>query len=202
VTAFVCDTQDFEQLTGYDFHRGCLALVSRPAPMPLEALIAHARSLVVLEDVANVDNIGSVFRNAAAFGVDGIVLSHGCGDPFYRKAIRTSMAATLRVPFVTAAPGEGWTTVLTQLRARGFQIAALTLNARAQTLDAFAREPRAEKLALLVGAEGRGLGAEAEAIADVRVRIPIRADIDSLNLSVATGIALHRLLPPATPGVC
>ena len=198
VTAFVCETHDFEGLTGYNFHRGCLALASRPPALALEDLLASARSLVVLEDVANVDNVGSVFRNAAAFGVNGVLLGAGCGDPLYRKAIRTSMAATLRVPFVVAGPGDGWRDALVGVRESGFQIVALTLNARAQDLDAFARGPRAEKLALLVGAEGPGLTAEAEAIAEVHVRIPIRADVDSLNLSVATGIALHRLLPLTT----
>ena len=194
VTAFVCDTQDFEGLTGYNFHRGCLALALRPPALSLDVLAASARSIVVLEDVANVDNVGSVFRNVAAFGVGGVLLGAGCGDPFYRKAIRTSMAATLRVPFVVAGSGDGWRAALVRVHEAGFQIVALTLNAGAQNLDAFAQERRPGKLALLVGAEGPGLSAEAEAIADVHVRIPIRADVDSLNLSVATGIALHRIM--------
>ena len=195
VTAFVCETQDFEALTGYNFHRGCLALASRPSPTLLDDLIATARSLVVLEDVANVDNVGSVFRNAAAFGVDGVVLSAGCGDPLYRKAIRTSMAATLRVPFVVAGSGDGWGAALVRLRAEGFQIVALTLSERALDLETFARSRRPDRLALLVGTEGAGLSAAAETAADVHVRIPIRDEVDSLNVSVATGIALHRLLP-------
>jgi tRNA G18 (ribose-2'-O)-methylase SpoU len=200
VTAFVCETQDFAPLTGYDFHRGCLALVSRPAPIALDALIGSAagvRSFVLLEDVANVDNVGGIFRNAAAFGVDGILLSDGCGDPLYRKAIRTSMAATLRVPFATATSGGGWTTALTTLRAHGFQIVALTPREPAVTLDVFARQPRAERIAWLVGAEGPGLTSETDALADVRVRIPISDAVDSLNVAVATGIALaatHRLV--------
>ena len=198
VTAFVCETQDFEGLTGYNFHRGCLALAARPPALPIEDLLVHARSLVVLEDVANVDNVGSVFRNAAAFGVDGILLGAGCGDPLYRKAIRTSMAATLRVPFAVAGEGSRWRDALVCIRDSGFQIVALTLSGRAQNLDVFASGPRAGKLALLVGAEGPGLTAEAESLADVHVRIPIRADVDSLNLSVATGIALQRLMPLAS----
>lgn len=196
VTAFVCETHDFEGLTGYNFHRGCLALASRPPVVPLDDLVAHARSLVVLEDVANVDNIGSVFRNAAAFGVDGVVLSAGCGDPLYRKAIRTSMAATLRVPFATAAGGDGWHAALVRLRDEGFQIVALTLRERVLDLETFASSHRADRFALLVGTEGAGLSAAAEAAADVHVHIPIHEDVDSLNVSVATGIALHRLMTP------
>jgi tRNA G18 (ribose-2'-O)-methylase SpoU len=197
VTAFVCETPDFDGITGHNFHRGCLALASRPAPLSLDDLIAPAQSLVVLEGVANVDNVGSVFRNAAAFGVDGVLLSEGCGDPLYRKAIRTSMAATLRVPFVVAPAGEGWRDALVRLRDRGFHVIALTPREPALDLDVFASRPRPERFALLVGAEGPGLSAAAEAIADARVRIPIRSGVDSLNVSVATGIALHRLLTAA-----
>jgi len=194
VPVFVCETPDFEPLTGYHIHRGCLALAERPAPLSLDELIANARSLVVLEDVANVDNVGSVFRNAAAFGVDGIVLSAGCGDPLYRKAIRTSMAAALRVPFSVAASADLWRATLARLRASGFQLVALTLEAPALDLDAFADGPRADRIALLLGAEGEGLSPQAAAAADVRVRIRIRPDVDSLNVSVAAGIALHRIV--------
>lgn len=196
VTVFVCDTGDFEGLTGYNIHRGCLALASRPAPLSLDDLIAGARSLVVLEDVANVDNVGGIFRNAAAFGVDGVVLSHGCGDPLYRKAIRTSMAATLRVPFAVV-PADDWQAALIRLRERGFQIVALTLREPAVDLDAWARGPRSDRLGLVLGAEGAGLSTATEAAADVRVRIPIRPEVDSLNVAVAAGIALHRLLGSA-----
>ena len=194
VTAFVCGNHEFERLTGYDIHRGCLALALRPAPPTLDALIAEARSLVCLEDVANADNVGGVFRNAAAFGADGVVLSRGCADPLYRKTIRTSMASTLRVPFLIADADQSWRAALARIRAAGFQTIALTPHASAIALDALARNLRADRFALLVGAEGPGLTAESLAAADVCVRIPIRTEVDSLNVSVATGIALHRLL--------
>jgi tRNA G18 (ribose-2'-O)-methylase SpoU len=194
VTAFVCGNHDFEELTGYDIHRGCLALAEWPAPRTLDALIAEARSLVFLEDVANADNVGGIFRNAAAFGVDGVVLSRGCADPLYRKTIRTSMASTLRVPFLIADAGEPWRAALSRIHVAGFQTIALTPRASAMALDALARNVRADRIALLVGAEGPGLTADSLAAADVCVRIPIRTDVDSLNVSVATGIALHRLL--------
>jgi|SRR5215467_4644968 len=193
VTAFVCDTNEFERLTGYNIHRGCLALVTRPVPLALDAIVAEARALVLLEDVANADNVGGIFRNAAAFGVDGVVLSRGCGDPLYRKAIRTSMASTLRVPFWIADADESWRGALTRVRARGFQTIALTPTASAIALDAFGRNLRADRLALLVGAEGSGLTASSIAAADACVRIPINSDVDSLNVSVAVGIALYRL---------
>jgi tRNA G18 (ribose-2'-O)-methylase SpoU len=192
-TTFMCGTEDFEALTGYAIHRGCLALVERPAPRLLDDLLTRARSLVLLEGVGNADNVGGIFRNAAAFGAGAIVLSHGCADPLYRKAIRTSMAATLRVPFYAVPFPDLWTAALTRIRAAGFQLVALTPRPDAIDLEAWATGRGKERVALLLGTEGAGLSAESETLADVYVRIPIQPDVDSLNVSVAAGIALHRL---------
>ena len=130
-----------------------------------------------------------MFRNVAAFGADGVLLSPACCDPLYRKAIRTSMGATIRVPFSRI---DEWPGGLADLRATGFTVVALTPRRPAQTLDQFAAG-RPARLALLVGTEGAGLSEQAAAFADARVRIPIGEGVDSLNLSVATGIALARL---------
>jgi tRNA G18 (ribose-2'-O)-methylase SpoU len=190
VPILVCEAAEFLGITGYDIHRGCLALVERRPALSLEAVLAGARLTVVLEGVSNADNVGGVFRNAAAFGADVVLLSPTCCDPLYRKAIRTSMGASLRVPFVQL--GE-WPASLPQLRAAGFQLVALTPREPSEPLDTFASRPRAPKLALLVGAEGPGLTAAVESAADDRIRIPIAPGIDSLNLAVATGIALEHL---------
>ncbi len=190
VPILVCEAADFLGITGHDIHRGCLAVVERPPALALEEVLAAARLAVVLEGVGNADNVGGVFRNAAAFGADVVMLSPTCCDPLYRKAIRTSMGATLRVPFVQL--GE-WPSALTRLRAAGFSLVALTPREPSDTLDRFASRPRAPKLALLVGAEGPGLSAAVESAADDRVRIPIARGIDSLNLAVATGIALEHV---------
>jgi tRNA G18 (ribose-2'-O)-methylase SpoU len=192
-TTFICATEDFEALTGHTIHRGCLALAERPAPRLLDDLLIRARSLVLLEDVGNADNVGGIFRSAAAFGVGAIVLSHGCADPLYRKAIRTSMAATLRVPFSVVSFADLWTPALTHIRVAGFQLVALTLGAGAIEIDDWARGPRADRFALLLGAEGSGLSADAESLADVRVTIPVHSAVDSLNVSLAAGIALYEL---------
>jgi tRNA G18 (ribose-2'-O)-methylase SpoU len=187
---YVCDAPDFLGITGRDFHRGCLALVERPLPRALGDVLPPARLLVLLDAVGNADNVGAVFRSAAAFGVDAAILGPSCCDPLYRKAIRTSMAATLRVPFVRL---DEWTDQLSQIRAAGFAIVALTPREPSETIDAFLVRPRPPRVAVLVGGEGPGLTPALEAAADYRVRIPIRADVDSLNLAVAAGIALHRL---------
>ena len=105
-------------IAGYDVHRGCLALVHRPPPVSVDVLVAHASTLlVVLEGVSNADNVGGVFRNAAAFGAGGVLLSPTCCDPLYRKAIRTSMGATLRVPFARVG-ADDWPGVADSVTAR------------------------------------------------------------------------------------
>jgi tRNA G18 (ribose-2'-O)-methylase SpoU len=192
VPIFVCAADELEGIAGYDVHRGCLALVQRRPETPVDDLIASARLLVVLEGVSNADNVGGVFRNAAAFGAGGVLLSPTCCDPLYRKAIRTSMGATLRVPFARTG-GEDWPGVLTRVRAAGFTIVALTPREPSETLDAFAALPRAARVALIVGTEGAGLTAAVEAAADYRVRIPISDGVDSLNVAVGAGIALYEL---------
>jgi tRNA G18 (ribose-2'-O)-methylase SpoU len=192
VPIFVCAAEVLEGIAGYDVHRGCLALVHRRPDTPVDELIASAQTLVVLEGVSNADNVGGVFRNAAAFGAGGVLLSPTCCDPLYRKAIRTSMGATLRVPFARAG-AKDWPGVLTRVRAAGFTIVALTPREPSETLDAFSVRPRAPRVALVVGTEGAGLMPAVEAAADYRVRIPISAGVDSLNVAVAVGIALHAL---------
>jgi tRNA G18 (ribose-2'-O)-methylase SpoU len=189
-----------EGVTGFNFHRGCLALVRRPShSLPLTAF-ATARRLVLLEGVGNPDNIGGIFRSAAALGADGVLLGPACGDPFYRKAVRTSMGAVLWLP---SARIDSWPPGVAALRELGFRIVALSPLGKS-TLDGFADTLTPdERLALLVGAEGPGLSAVAVAAADVTVRIPVVPRSDSLNVVVAVSIALQRLSntrwqPPVT----
>jgi len=198
---FIVSEGAIEDLTGFNIHRGCLAIGERPVSIPLGAMLDRlpsARRLVVLEQIGNADNLGGIFRNAAAFGADAVVLGPGCCDPLYRKAIRVSMGAALRVPFCHVAD---WIADLDALRAAGFIVAALTPAADAQDMARYveAVSPQA-RLALLVGAEGPGLSADALAHADVALRIPMVPGTDSLNVATATGIALHRLNGPAPGG--
>ena len=203
VPVYVCDASVLAGITGHDIHRGCLALAERPAGPrlaavlePLERAPGDRGLLVVLEGVTNADNVGGVFRNAAAFGAGAVLLSPTCCDPLYRKAIRTSMGATLDVPYARV---DDWPAGLAALRACGFTLVAMSPREPAVTLDVFAAASRAPRLALMIGTEGSGLSAEAEESADVRVRIPIAPGVDSLNLAVAAGIALHRLAPQLPP---
>ena len=192
VPVFVCGADDLAGIAGYEVHRGCLALVHRPTALPVEEVIAAAETMVVLEGVTNAGNVGGVFRNAAAFGADAVLLSPTCCDPLYRKAVRTSMGATLQVPFARAGEAQ-WPGVLGRVRDEGFTLVALSPRDPAETLDAFAARPRSSRLALIVGTEGAGLTPAVEAAADYRVRIPTSGAVDSLNLAVAVGIALYAL---------
>jgi tRNA G18 (ribose-2'-O)-methylase SpoU len=196
VPIYICGPEDFIVLTGFNIHRGCLALVDVPTPIDLSALLSTAQTVVVLEAVANADNVGGVFRNAAAFGADAVLLSPTCCSPLYRKAVRTSMAAVLKVPFGRLDP---WPDSLAMLRACGFTIVGLTPRQPSESIDAFASRPRPDRLALLVGAEGPGITEAALSLVDIRVRIPISDEVDSLNLSVAVGIALSRLRAAMAP---
>jgi tRNA G18 (ribose-2'-O)-methylase SpoU len=188
---YVASAEVITTATGFNMHRGCLAVAERPAERSLEHVTAHCRFVVALERVVDPDNVGSVFRSAEAFGVDAVLLSPGCGDPFYRKAIRTSSGAALVVPSAVAAP---WPDALDQLHAAGFLIAATTPDLGGVDIGAFANSGAAVgKVAVLLGTEGHGLTNEAFARADVRIRIPMSGSLDSLNIATATGITLHRL---------
>jgi tRNA G18 (ribose-2'-O)-methylase SpoU len=179
----------FHDLTGFDVHRGCLAIGERPTPPTWSEVVSDARTVIMLERVGNPDNIGGVFRAAAALGGDAVLLSPGCADPLYRKSIRTSMAATLALPFAEAEP---WPDVLDLLRADGVEVIALTPSGP-EEIDAVRRSPR---IALLLGHEGLGLTGRTLAHTDRRVRIPMAPGTDSLNIVTAAAIALHVLKQP------
>ncbi len=195
LNVFVTPPGSMDFLGGFNFHRGCIALGHRPVPPPTLADLAldapGPRIVLGLQSLANADNVGSIFRNAAAFGVHAIVLDARSCDPLYRKATRTSMGATLAVPFTITE----WFEALDAMRRAGYQLVALTPAADAIDIAEAAemRDLAGRRIALLVGSEGAGLDDETLARADFRVAIRMAHGIDSLNVATATGIALHRL---------
>jgi tRNA G18 (ribose-2'-O)-methylase SpoU len=191
VPIHVCEPSALEAVTGYDFHRGCLALARRPATaLPLDTF-ATASRLIAMEAVGNPDNVGGLFRVALALGAGGMLLDPASADPLYRKAIRTSMAASLRVPFTRIEP---WPSELDALKAHGFQVIALTPDPAASSIDDYVVEP-GRRLILALGSEGAGLQPESMRYADTRLRIPIDPRADSLNIVVAAALALTALRP-------
>ena len=168
-----------------------VAPVAAVAPRLTTDAAAPVSRLVVLEAVSNVDNVGGIFRCVAALGGHGVVVGPGCGDPLYRKAIRTSMGATLRVPYASAT---AWPEALHELQASGFTLVGLTPEPGAEPLEQVAADLRARaRVALVVGAEGAGLSDEALRCTELRVRIPMAPGIDSINVGTATAIALYRI---------
>ena len=183
---YLVDHTLMNEIAGFNIHRGCLAIGRRPQTPTLDRIAAGPLSRVlVLESVNNPDNVGGLFRSAAAFGVELVVLGPECGDPLYRKAIRTSMAASLVVPFVQAPQ---WPGAIRELRVDGFTVVALTPNRAAAPIEEVFRH---SKLALLVGSEGSGLSPEAMQAATIRIRIPTTQDVDSLNVTTAASIAMY-----------
>lgn len=189
VPVLLVEQELMNRVVGFNIHRGILAAGHRPAAANLDDLLARASSLIIAEDMANHDNTGGLFRAAAALGgpSPAVLFSPGSCDPFYRKSIRVSVGHVLRIPFATLEP---WPTALDAVRRAGFTIMALTPGSGAVDLDQVVLPARP---ALLLGAEGPGLTAGALAMADLRVRIRMNADVDSLNVVMAAGIAMHRL---------
>jgi tRNA G18 (ribose-2'-O)-methylase SpoU len=190
VETIVREPEALQAITGFDFHRGCLALAWRDGlgAAPLDR-IAGGACVLALEGIGNPDNVGGLFRTAFALGTDAILLDPSTADPLYRKAIRTSMGAALRLPYRRA---EAWPDELAALRTRGFTLVALTPAADAMTLDDSIAQ-RAGRIVLMLGSEGAGLSPHAVAHADLRVRVPIDPRADSLNVTVAAGIVLNAL---------
>jgi tRNA G18 (ribose-2'-O)-methylase SpoU len=178
-------------IVGFPIHRGLLAIGRRaPARSAAELLAGFTPAATVLGliGLANHDNVGGIFRNAAAFGADAVLLDETSCDPLYRKAIRVSVGGALIVPFARGGTaGE----MLAALLDGGFEAVALS-PAGAEPLGTYRRVPRT---ALLLGAEGPGL--PQEVLARTRtVRIPMADGFDSLNVATASGIALHHLMHP------
>lgn len=192
VPVYVAAQAVIDGVAGFHVHRGCLAIGERPAAARVPD---DARTLVVAEDLVDVDNLGALVRNAAAFGADAIVLSPRCADPFYRKAIRVSAGSVFHLPVVRVAR---WPEDLMDLRARfGMSLVGAVLDAGATPLPRFDRPPR---VALLCGSEGPGLSAVAKAACDALVTVPMAPGADSLNVATAAAVVLYHLTRRAESG--
>lgn len=188
VPAYVVPQAVMDDVAGFHIHRGCLALGEYPPPRPWAEIVEGARTVLVLERMANPDNVGGIFRCASAFGADAVLLDSATTAPLYRKAIRTSMGAALVVPF---ARTQEWPTALDALRMRGFAVVALTPDASAPALSGMARGFTNRPVAFVLGHEGDGLTAPALAACEFHARIPVTSNVDSLNVAAAAAIALY-----------
>ncbi len=177
-----------DAVVGFELHRGILATAERAPAVTARGLLAGLKPdalVMALVGISNHDNMGGLFRNAAGFGVDAVLLDPTCCDPLYRKAIRVSVGGVLRVPFASVGEGEDLVGLLV---AAGFTPVALSPSGRTALADL----PPIGRPALLLGAEGPGLP-EATLARCRTVSIPMAPGFDSLNVAVAAGIALHQL---------
>jgi tRNA G18 (ribose-2'-O)-methylase SpoU len=185
---YLADEALVESVSGFHVHRGALASFER-RPLPtVSEVLDGARRVVVLEDVNDHTNVGAIFRNAAAFGMDAVLLSPRCADPLYRRSIKVAMGAVFSIPYVRvidwyAAPG--------MLRASGFQVLALT---PAPGADDLAGVALGERVALLLGSEGHGLSSHWLQASDQRVQIAMPGDVDSLNVAATSAIACYAMI--------
>jgi tRNA G18 (ribose-2'-O)-methylase SpoU len=151
----------------------------------VEEVLDGAQHVVVLEDVNDHTNVGAIFRNAAAFGMDAVLLSPRCADPLYRRSIKVAMGAVFSVPWTRM---DDWYSGPVLLRDAGFRVLALTPAVDAADIGSVVL---GERVALLLGAEGDGLSSRWLDAADERVHIPMSGDVDSLNVAAATAIACY-----------
>src|SRR4051794_29005843 len=187
VPVYAVDKWRLSEGVGFRVTRGVLASAERAAPLDPLALVRTARRIAVLEGLNDFENLGALFRNAAAFGVDAVLLDERCADPLYRRSVRVSMGHVLRVPF--AVLPDPWPAALDALR--GFAVVALTPRGEV----ALRELPVPDRWAVLLGAEGPGLTDAALAAADVRARIPMASGVDSLNVATAAAVAFAHLMP-------
>jgi tRNA G18 (ribose-2'-O)-methylase SpoU len=186
IDVYAVDKWLLSEVVGFRVTRGVLASATRPASAHPETLLRTARRVAVLEGLNDFENLGALFRNAAAFGIDAVLLDERCADPLYRRSVRVSMGHVLRVPF--AVLPDPWPAALHALR--DLTVLALTPNPAAVPLRDVAPP---ERWAVLLGAEGPGLSAGALATADQQVRIPMAAGVDSLNVATAAAVAFAHL---------
>jgi tRNA G18 (ribose-2'-O)-methylase SpoU len=200
VPIYVLRDEDVETLVGFDFHRGVLACGrrrpgSRLADMVLPAVTAQ--TLVVLPEIHDPENLGSIVRTSSAFGVDGVILGQASVDPFSRRVLRVSMGAVFSLPIAQPRDLIGELALLRD--ERGFELVAAVLDESAEPLESAAR---GEKLAVLFGSEGHGLERRWLDLCQRQVTVPMQPGIDSLNVSVAAAIVLYhftRSRPRASP---
>ncbi len=190
---YTASAEVLEVTAGFALHRGVVAAVARPAPADPAALLAGARTVLAVEGVNDHENLGVLFRNAAAFGVDAVLLDPTCADPWYRRSVRVSMGHVLGVPHARAA---AWPRELVGLADEGWRVLALTPGA--PTLVHTIPHPGPdERVVVLVGAEGPGLAAATLATPGLEpVRIAMASGVDSLNVATAAAVALGHLRAP------
>ena len=189
IPVYTAERETLARLTGFELTRGVLCAMRRPRLPSVEEVCARARRVAVLEGIVDHTNVGAIFRSAAALGIDAVLVTPTCCDPFYRRAVRVSMGTVFQVPW-TYLPEDGdWQQTL---HALGFQTAAMALRDDSLRIDD-KRLRAVPRLAIVLGTEGDGLAARTIAACDYTVRIPMTHGVDSLNVAAASAVAFYQL---------
>ena len=195
VPVYMSVEEVLRNLTGFPLTRGCLCAMERRELPSVEETVRGASRICIMEEVVNPTNVGAIFRSAAALGMDAVLLTHGCADPLYRRAVRVSMGTVFQVPwtFLGDRRDPGWPQPgIEMLRGLGFKTAAMALKKDSVSISdpGLLAEP---KLAVVLGTEGDGLAAETIAACDYTVMIPMFHGVDSLNVAAASAVAFWEL---------
>lgn len=189
-------TADFEiltQLTGFQLTRGALCAMRRKKLPRVEEVCRNAKRIAVLENVMNPTNVGAIIRSAAALNIDAVLLTQGCSNPLYRRAIRVSMGTVFQIPWTFLEDEDSVEqSGIQMLQELGFKTAAMALSDDSVSIDD-ARIMKEEKLAIVLGTEGDGLAPMTIAECDYTVRIPMSHGVDSLNVAAASAVAFWQL---------
>lgn len=191
IPVYVAEFDVLTQLTGFKLTRGMLCAMHRPALPRVEEVCKEARRIVILENVMNPTNVGAIFRSAAALNMDAVLLTAGCSNPLYRRAIRVSMGTVFQIPWTFFDEQEAWDVQGVKcLKDMGFKTVAMALRDDSVRIDD-KKLLQEEKLAIILGTEGDGLAAETIEGCDYTVRIPMAHGVDSLNVAAASAVAFY-----------
>ena len=187
IPVFCAEFDVLTQLTGFALTRGMLCAMKRKKLKTVTQICQNKSRVVILDRVMNPTNVGAIIRSAAALGMDAVLLTPGCSDPLYRRAVRVSMGTVFQIEWTFMESGD-----LEEIKSLGFKTAAMAL--KDDTLSI--REPRLTeepRLAVIMGTEGDGLSDETIAACDYTVKIPMYHGVDSLNVAAASAVAFYQL---------
>lgn len=195
VPVYTAKRDVLEKLTGFALTRGALCAMQRPKMPTLDELLKDARTVAVLENIADSTNIGAIFRSAAALGVDAVLVTPDCCDPLCRRAVRVSMGTIFRVPWgiIGESQADWRERGVKLLQSYGFKTAAMALNENSVNIDDEALMSE-ERVAVILGTEGTGLAKSTIENSDYTVMIPMQNEVDSLNVAAAGVIAFWQLV--------
>ena len=190
IPVYTAERSILEALTGYTLTRGVLCAMYRPSPLSAADICKNARRIAVLDGIVDSTNIGAIFRSAAALGMDAVLLASTCCDPLVRRAVRVSMGTVFQIPWAyIPLENRDFTSFLQQI---AFKTVAMALRDNSVSIDDPSLKQE-ERLAIILGTEGDGLGQCVIDNADFTVRIPMYHNVDSLNVAAASAVAFWEL---------